>query len=244
MEEKWHFYAAFEDRYRGPFEEIKKRVTDYLPYVLAQQNAVAALPALDLGAGRGEWLSLLKEHGVTAIGVDQNPVAAQRARELGLDVRVGDIFDALSEAQDGSFRTITAFHVIEHLPWESQLRLFLECHRVLTLDGVLIVEWPNIENLRVSSYTFWVDPTHIRPLPVQLVAFMAEFAGFASIDVKRFRAPVIESQPRPSLRRRLASFLSRLFDGGFASSQAAAPEIAGMAAMMRAGMDVGVICKK
>lgn len=244
MDEKWRFYAAFEDRYRGSFEEIKGRVSAYLPYVRRQPTDLAPLRALDLGSGRGEWLSVLKDHGVRAMGVDQNPVAAARARDQGLEVQVGDLFKTLAEAATKSCRVVTAFHVIEHLSWEQQLSLFIESHRVLATGGILIVEWPNIENLLVSSQHFWMDPTHVRPLPLALAAFMAEYAGFSKIEANRFRAPL-----KPALQDSppgCDSFfsLNRFFGSGRVDDEGRSWELAELVKMMSTGFDIALICER
>jgi hypothetical protein len=43
-----------------------------------------------------------------------------------------------------TFKTVGAFHVLEHIPISFCLRFFQECHRILTLDGGLIIEVPDI----------------------------------------------------------------------------------------------------
>ena len=73
-------YKAFEDLHRGSRELIQSRLGVYLPFVemiksiypssAASSTATQALEALDLGCGRGEWLELLKKHGVNAEGID------------------------------------------------------------------------------------------------------------------------------------------------------------------------------
>jgi hypothetical protein len=50
---------------------------------------------------------------------------------------------------------------------------------VLQPGGLLIMETPNPENLVVGANTFYLDPSHERPIPPPLLAFAAEHAGFA-----------------------------------------------------------------
>jgi len=66
------FYRAFEDRFRGTREEIKRRVSIYLPFVKPIAIRHPGMPALDLGCGRGEWLEVLQEAQIESEGVDQN----------------------------------------------------------------------------------------------------------------------------------------------------------------------------
>jgi hypothetical protein len=46
----------------------------------------------------------------------------------------------------------------------------------------LVLETPNPENLSVSTLGFWGDPTHLRPLPKDLVSFICTFVGFEDVE--------------------------------------------------------------
>ena len=59
------FYRAFEDRHRGARETIKARQQVYLPFVTPVAREYPRAAALDLGCGRGEWLELLADQGIT-----------------------------------------------------------------------------------------------------------------------------------------------------------------------------------
>ncbi len=175
------FYAAFEDRFRGSFDLIYSRLQQYLPDIreIFRDNAEDA--ALDLGCGRGEWLQLLRSANIRGFGVDSNAAMLDVAQDRGLHVVVADILEFLRSQPNQSYRLITAFHVVEHLPWQLQLELFQEAFRCLQDGGVLLLEWPNTSQLLVLSKGFWLDPTHLRPVPAELLAFMAEYSGFSRI---------------------------------------------------------------
>ncbi len=175
------FYAAFEDRFRGSFELIYSRLQKYLPDIreIFLDNSEDA--ALDLGCGRGEWLQLLRSANIRGLGVDSNVAMLDIAQDRGLNVIIADIVEFLRSQPDRSYRLITAFHVIEHLPWQLQLELVQEAFRCLKNGGVLLLEWPNTGHLQVLGKGFWMDPTHIRPVPAELLAFMAEYSGFSRI---------------------------------------------------------------
>jgi hypothetical protein len=72
-------YVAFEDRYRGSTDEIRKRLQDYLPLFAGATNV------LDVGCGRGELLDLLREQGVQARGIDINDEMVALCRTRGPD---------------------------------------------------------------------------------------------------------------------------------------------------------------
>ena len=62
-----NFYRAFEDKYRGSREVIKKRVEFYLNFITPlkdyfAKNNQSNLITLDLGCGRGEFIELMLEN--------------------------------------------------------------------------------------------------------------------------------------------------------------------------------------
>ena len=64
------FYKAFEDRFRGSKQEIRQRLEVYLPFLEALRPFHRKFTVLDLGCGRGEWLQLLNELKLDAVGID------------------------------------------------------------------------------------------------------------------------------------------------------------------------------
>lgn len=179
------FYVAFEDRFRGTREDIKQRVSIYLPIVRAAGAGVAEAPVLDVGCGRGEWLELLREEQLQARGVDVNPVAVAGCRARGLDVVAADALDHLRALPDASLGAISAIHVIEHMPFAQLVELFDQAHRVLRPAGAAIFETPNPENLVVGACNFYYDPTHERPLPPEPLRYILESHGFERVEIMR-----------------------------------------------------------
>lgn len=55
--------------------------------------------------------------------------------------------------------------------------------------GVLILETPNPENVEVGTSSFYLDPTHQRPIPPLLLSFLVEHLGFARAKIVRLQEP-------------------------------------------------------
>ena len=89
-------YVGFEDQFRGSPQEIRDRVAAYLP------TFEGAADVLDIGCGRGEFLDLLREHGISARGVDLNDEMAAICRKRGLEATAGDALSYLQAQPDGS----------------------------------------------------------------------------------------------------------------------------------------------
>lgn len=182
-----HFYRAFEDRHRGTRELIRQRLLVYLPFVKPLAVLSPGLPVLDIGCGRGEWLELLSDHGISACGVDTDDGMLAACLERGLNVVSVDALAHLVSLPSGSLLAVTGFHIAEHLPFDTLQSLFAQAIRVLVPGGLLILETPNPENLLVGSANFYIDPTHQRPLPSQLLSFLAEYRGFSPVRLLRLQ---------------------------------------------------------
>jgi O-antigen chain-terminating methyltransferase len=187
-------YAAFEDVFRGSREDIKARQSVYLPLLKEHAIGAPAMPVLDLGCGRGEWIELLGEHGLEARGVDSNDVMVERCKSLGLPVLQNDALSYLGSLPDACIGAITSFHMVEHMPFDVIMTLIDESLRVLKPGGIVILETPNPANFQVGAYTFHFDPTHLKPLPSPTLRFAVEARGFCDVHVR-------ELHPYPEVLR-------------------------------------------
>lgn len=192
------FYKQFEDKFRGSRQVILSRLEFYIPLVSPLAKAFPTLELVDLGCGRGEWLELLRGHGILANGVDIDEEMIAECRELGLSVTEDDALSKLKSLEDASVPALTGFHVAEHVSFEGLMKIVFEARRVLVPGGLLILETPNPENLTVGACNFYLDPTHNKPIPPPLLAFVAEFAGFASVNVARLNSDFPTLKQRPS----------------------------------------------
>jgi 2-polyprenyl-3-methyl-5-hydroxy-6-metoxy-1,4-benzoquinol methylase len=176
-------YLSFEDRYRGTRADIKERQRVYLPYVEACYAVTGGAQLVDIGCGRGEWLEILSDAGIMARGYDLNRIAVEECSARGLQADLCDGLEALGALPSESCSAVTAFHVIEHLPFESLVKLLDESLRVLRPGGVLVLETPNPGNLIVAAERFYLDPTHRNPLPSELTGYLVQSRGFQDVQI-------------------------------------------------------------
>lgn len=179
-------YVAFEETFRGPSELIRARGAPYIDIIRAAGAGTPDAPVIDLGCGRGDWLDLLRENGLSARGVDSNHTFLQACADRGLDVIEGDVIDVLATLPTASAGAITGMHLVEHLPFEVMIRLLDECARVLKPGGVLALETPNPENPWVGSHLFYIDPTHRNPLPPLTLHWLVGARGFVDARIERW----------------------------------------------------------
>jgi O-antigen chain-terminating methyltransferase len=195
-------YAEFADQFRGTAEQITAKLEGYLPDVrkLVAHSPDDSVRVLDIGCGRGEWLTLLQRIGVRAAGVDSHSAFVEAGRAQGLDMAEGDGIDHLRRRNANSLDLVTAFHLIEHLDIESVLTLIAAAHDALRPGGCLLLETPNPTNLQMAACDFYNDPTHRAPLPPALTAFLVSASGFADVEVRHLHPA--ESPLAPPARHR------------------------------------------
>ena len=183
-------YSAFEDAFRGPRNEVKKRQSVYLPFIADAHAGTEETPILDLGCGRGEWIDLLRDHHFIARGLDRNVAFVAQCQAIGLEVEHSDALVYLRSLPDACLGGVTSFHMIEHIPFDLVLLLLDEIMRVLKPGGLLILETPNPRNLQVGAHYFYFDPTHLKPLPPEMLNFFLRAKGFSGCRL-------LELQPEP-----------------------------------------------
>ncbi len=181
-------YLRFADRFRGSEEAVRKRFEFYV------DKFRGCASVLDLGCGRGEFLELMREAGVACRGIDTDPEFVALCRSKSLAVEHADLFDYLEALEDGSVDGIFCAQVVEHLPPHRLAVLSRLAAAKLPRGGLIAVETPNPECLATFASHFYLDPTHIRPVPKSLLVFCLEEAGFGAIEV-HILSPAIESMP-------------------------------------------------
>ncbi|MEM8934073.1 MAG: class I SAM-dependent methyltransferase, partial [Acidobacteriota bacterium] len=178
------YYLAFEDRFRGSASVIRQRLEVY-DALVEQLPREASDLAIDLGAGRGEWLDLLRDHGLRGIGIDVNARMVAACREKRHEAHESDALEFLESLDDDSVVMVTGFHLIEHLSFDYLVSLVDQTLRVLVPGGVALFETPNPENVFTSSCYFHMDFTHVRPIPPASSQFLLEQRGFSDVEILR-----------------------------------------------------------
>ena len=203
------FYRAFEAKFRGSREVINQRLKVYVPFLEPLQSLYPHGEALDLGCGRGEWLGLMDGLGFNAVGVDLNQAMLNSCLEFGLNGLQGDALRYLADLPGNSQVVISAFHLIEHISFDQLQELVRQSLRVLKPGGLLILETPNSENIRVATQYFYLDPTHLKPIPSLQLSFLTEYVGFKKNKVIRLQEENIPGQSSDPLIRKVINGVSQ-----------------------------------
>ncbi|WP_339243672.1 class I SAM-dependent methyltransferase [Paenibacillus sp. FSL F4-0243] len=176
-EESQFDYLLFENRFRGSNEDIRNRQMKYLPYFESKQNV------LDIGCGRGEFIELLLNSNISAKGIDMTDEMVEYCQDLGLPVVKQDAINYLEQQEDNSIGGIFLGQVIEHIPFDSIIKLVELAWNKLMPGCYLIMETPNPQTLAIFNRSFYMDPTHVKPVHPLTVQFLTESVGFRESKV-------------------------------------------------------------
>ncbi len=176
-------YTQFEDQHRGSSTSVYDRLKVYKPLLVEFKKNNPAARLIDLGCGRGEFLKIATELSIESCGIDSNEDMLSVAGQLDLKLEKADALEYLMLQEDSSFDILTAFHLVEHFDSDYLVKVINEIKRVLTPGGLTIIETPNPENIIVSTCNFYMDLTHVKPLPPQLLKFIFQNLQFNYINL-------------------------------------------------------------
>jgi 2-polyprenyl-3-methyl-5-hydroxy-6-metoxy-1,4-benzoquinol methylase len=159
-------YFLFEHRFRGSRDLVKARQSVYADFFAGRQAVI------DLGCGRGEFLELLKERGITAVGIDANEDMVDLCRDNGLNVIKDNLLSYLQKTPDRSLDGAFSAQVIEHMSPEQIFLLLSLLDKKLKPGSPVVIETVNT-NCQVALSNFFLDPTHTRPVPPDMLLYMS-----------------------------------------------------------------------
>jgi SAM-dependent methyltransferase len=141
---------------------------------------------LDVGCGHGDILMYLKSRGCEVQGVELDARAAQKGREQGVPIHVGELEELRLPAD--SIDAVIMCHSLEHVPNPTQL--LRESARVLGPGGTLHIAVPNgaSTGLRIEGGAWWalMHPVHFWYFDAGTLGRLLEGAGF-DVLTTRFR---------------------------------------------------------
>ena len=139
---------------------------------------------LDIGAGIGAFLSVMKEKGWQVKGIEPDEVARKNAKHLfELDLEVPN---ELYNLQPGAYDAITLWHVLEHV---HRLHDYVEkLKNLLAPNGKIFIAVPNYTSADATAYrNFWAAydvPRHLYHFSPMAIERLIGQHGLKLIDKK------------------------------------------------------------
>jgi SAM-dependent methyltransferase len=182
-----HKYLGFEDQFRGSAAAIRERLAGYVPIFAGAANV------LDIGCGRGEFLALLEENGISAAGIDLNDAMVELCRTKGLNAARADALSYLHAQPDGSLGGLFAAQVVEHLDPAYLTQLLDAAFDKLRPGAAIVLETINPACWFAFFESYIRDITHVRPLHPDTLKFLLVATGFQQLEI-RYSAPYPEHE--------------------------------------------------
>ncbi len=183
----WYGQDHFTAFFRGGSDDLRSR------YAELAKEFIGCDPVIDLGFGRGEFMELLTELGITTRGVEPDQQLVTSARGRGLDVEQGLAVEYLRSVEPGSLGGIVMIQVIEHLSPQHVIDFVALAAEKLRPGGKVVLETVNPASLYTYARAFWLDPDHVRPVHPNFLEFLFREAEFSKLAIE-YRSPVAESE--------------------------------------------------
>ncbi len=147
---------------------------------------------LDIGCGSGATARLLVERGASVVGVEPDPVQAQRNREAepldGLTLTEGRA-EALTH-KDGSVDGVLFFRSLHHVPAGAMRAALEEAARVVRPGGFIFVLEPSVEGSHTALMKPFHDEHEVRSQAQQALDAAAPLLGerrqYAALQKRRY----------------------------------------------------------
>ncbi len=132
---------------------------------------------VELGCGRGEFLSVARDSVEQVVGVDVDPEMVKAVEAAGFEAVHSDVLSYLDTTEHRPDAVFLA-HLIEHLSVHEAYSLFDKLAGVVGEGGIVVVVTPNPACLANLTNDFWSDPTHQRLYTLDLISFLLGQTGF------------------------------------------------------------------
>lgn len=166
------------------YNEKERPITSYpdklARYLFNRFGIKSGHKLLDVGCGRGEFLSGFINCGVQGSGVDRSKAAQKYCPQA--ELRTANLEEVPLPYDDNTFDVVYSKSVIEHFYYPE--KLVAEMYRVLKPGGLIITLCPDWEfNYRI----YFEDFTHRTPFMQSSLRDIQLMQGFENICVERFR---------------------------------------------------------
>lgn len=137
---------------------------------------------LDLGCGPGYIMQSLRSEGFKNItGIDISGEQIAKAKQKGLNVRVGNVFNLLI-METNKYDIIIIFDFIEHFDKDELIKLIDLINKALKVGGILLIHTPNGQGMFPQKIIYG-DMTHLTIISPNSLIQLLKLQGFTEIKI-------------------------------------------------------------
>lgn len=146
------------------------------------QYGLMGRKVLEVGCGRGEYLSLLAEAGADGYGVEHLPASVDACHQAGLRVERGFVDGPETRLADGPFDGFMILNFLEHIP---TAQLTLQGIAANLADGAIgMVEVPNFDMIIEKGLFAEFIPDHLFYFTERTLTRLLEANGFEVLECR------------------------------------------------------------
>jgi len=129
-------YQKSEELFLEEFHQVIKEINRFNPLTGK---------LLDIGCGPGYFLTVARQYGWEAVGLDVSKVIVNLAKKRGEKVFCCKVEEFALKYPAEKFDCITMFNILEHLVYPAQA--LSAVRRILKSDGIIVIETPTEDSL-------------------------------------------------------------------------------------------------
>lgn len=172
--------TSFEDQNQAKFKFKQFEVNYKAFFPEAKKDRV-----LDIGVGRGEMLTCMRDWGYDYQGVDISPSTIQLCKALNLNCEVTSKTEDWLSSKIEEFSLITCLDVLEHVPRDQTIAFLTAIRGSLKVDGKVIIQVPNLQSPFGYLHHF-NDFTHVSGFVEHSLSQVLLTAGFKRFEMHGF----------------------------------------------------------
>ncbi|MBX9977177.1 MAG: class I SAM-dependent methyltransferase [Alphaproteobacteria bacterium] len=186
--QKKNYLEVSYNKEKLPLTSYPKKLATYIQGKFFSKKDHASF--IDIGCGRGEFLTGFDELGFKVTGVDVSPAIHDLSHRFS--VSQCDFENEPLSYPDNSFDFLLCKSVVEHLHYPE--KLMDECFRILKPGGKAVFMCPSW----IHTYwgPFYIDHTHVTPFTLPSLTQLLELSGFNVTYADHFvQLPILWKMP-------------------------------------------------
>lgn len=181
----------------GYNETIRKyRLEQYSHFI--NEFSLQGKKIIEIGCGQGEFLDLLSNFDVKAVGLEHNEEFVKIARDNRLEVFCGFATDEYTKIKDAPYDAFVSFNFLEHLPSPNG---YLRCiYSNLREEGYGLIAVPSFEYIIEGGRWYELIRDHLVYHTEESLRFCLEHNGFRVINCYRDNEDSILAMVRKKMK--------------------------------------------